>query len=150
MSNDGAAAGEVRDTAALLIQVTDATRRAFEAACGRFGLTPPQARALLALEDAAPMRSLAGTLHCDASNVTGIADRLERHGLAVRTAREGDRRVKLLALTDEGRRVRAAVQEAVLASSPVMVGLDAGEREQLRALLAKAGAATPPPPRDAP
>ncbi len=142
VSGSDAAAGEARDTASLLMQVTDTTRRAFEAVCGRFGLTVAQARALLAIEDAAPMRSLAGTLRCDASNITGIADRLERHGLAVRTAREGDRRVKLLALTDEGRRVRAALQDGVLASSPVMVALDTGEREQLRALLAKASGGT--------
>ena len=140
-----AAVGEARDTAALLMQVTESTRRAFEQVAARLDLTPVQARALLALESASPMRSLAGHLRCDASNVTGLADRLEKRGLVTRASRDGDRRVKLLALTDDGRRLRSALQDAVLASSPVMVALDATEREQLRALLAKASGSAAQP-----
>jgi hypothetical protein len=63
--------------AGLLFGVAERTRRAFEAAAASFDLTPARARALLTLEQPAPMRSLADLLHCDASNVTGIADRLE-------------------------------------------------------------------------
>ncbi len=136
-------AGEARDTAALLMHVTEQTRSGFETAAAEFDLTTAQARALLALESSAPMRSLAEHLRCDASNVTGIADRLERRGLVVRTAQDGDRRVKLLALTDEGRRVRDRLRDAMLAASPVMNALDAGERRTLRGLLAKASASAP-------
>ena len=134
-------ADEARVTAALLIDVTERTRQNFTDVAARLGLTTAQARALLALGGAVPMRSLAEHLRCDASNVTGIADRLEARGLVGRQSREGDRRVKLLALTDEGRAVRASLETAMLEASPVMVALDSDERETLRALLAKASGA---------
>lgn len=147
MRHDEGRAEEARDTAALLMHLTERTRQGFEAVAARFGLTTAQARALLALADAAPMRSLAGHLRCDASNVTGIADRLQARGLVTRADREGDRRVKLLALTDEGRTLRGSLEAAMLEASPVMVSLDSTERQTLRVLLAKAGASTDDPGR---
>jgi DNA-binding MarR family transcriptional regulator len=148
------AAEEARDTAALLMHVTEQTRQSFEAVAARFELTTAQARALLALETDAPMRALAEHLRCDASNVTGIADRLQDRGLVARVPSVTDRRVKLLALTDAGRELRAALRAAMLEASPVMVSLDADERAALRALLATASNApatephtpTPTPP----
>jgi DNA-binding MarR family transcriptional regulator len=78
-------------------------------AAARLGLNPPQAMALQRLEpgEPLPMGRLAEFLHCDASNVTGIADRLEAAGLAERRPGERDRRVKTLVLTEEGVRRRA-------------------------------------------
>lgn len=133
-----AKAAEARDTAALLMAVTERTRQNFEDVAARFDLTTAQARAVLALADAAPMRSLADHLRCDASNVTGLADRLEVRGLVVRAEQHGDRRVKLLALTDAGRKLRSALEAAMLEASPVMTSLDADERKVLRDLLLKA------------
>jgi DNA-binding MarR family transcriptional regulator len=138
------AAEEARDTAALLMRVTEQTRHNFEAVAARFELTTAQARALLALESEAPMRALAEHLRCDASNVTGIADRLQDRGLVTRVPSGTDRRVTLLAATDAGRELRTALRAAMLEASPVMVSLDADERATLRALLAKASAAPPP------
>src|SRR3954471_21476722 len=43
-----------------------------------------------------PMSSLAERLFCAASNVTGIAHRLEARGLVERESAEADRRVKAL------------------------------------------------------
>ena len=62
--------------------------------------------ALLQLDPDAPqsMSSLAGAWKCDASNVTWLVDRLEEHGLAERRAHPGDRRIRTVALTPEGRR----------------------------------------------
>lgn len=130
--------GEVDVTAGLLFALAERTRRSFEAVAARFDLTPVQARALLGLEEAVRMRSLAEHLHCDASNVTGIADRLEARGLVVREPAAGDRRVKLLALTPEGARVRQQLEDAVAGASPITTDLDVEEREALRALLRKA------------
>ncbi len=141
-------AGEARDTAALLMHVTEQTLHNFEAAAAAYDLTVAQARALLALEGPAPMRSLAEHLRCDASYVTGIADRLEQRGLITRAARTGDRRIKLLQLTSAGRRLRRDLEAVMLETSPVMITLDASERALLRNLLAKAG--TGPPPQVAP
>lgn len=55
------------------------------------------------------MGRLAETLACDASNVTGLVDRLESRGLIRRRASAHDRRVKVLQLTPTGTRVRAQV-----------------------------------------
>ena len=43
---------------------------------------------------------------CDASNVTGMVDKLEARGLIARQAAESDRRVKMLAVTERGRELR--------------------------------------------
>lgn len=124
--------------ASLLFALVEQTRRSFEAVAARFDLTPVQARALLGLQEAVRMRSLAEHLHCDASNVTGIIDRLEVRGLVVREAAAGDRRVKMLALTPEGAHLRRQLEDAVADASPITADLDAEERETLRALLRKA------------
>src|SRR2546430_16834185 len=71
------------------------------AALTELGLTFAQAHALRLLEPdrPSPMSSLAELLVCDASNVTGIADRLEARGLVERRSGGKDRRVKTPALT---------------------------------------------------
>ena len=69
-----------------------------------FDLMPPQQMALGLLLDAPrPMGELAHHMHCDNSNITGIVDRLTERGLVERRAADGDRRVKLVALTGPGR-----------------------------------------------
>ena len=52
-----------------------------------------------------PCGKLAQKLKCEPSNVTGIVDRLEARGLVERRPDPADRRVKLAAATEEGRRV---------------------------------------------
>lgn len=121
----------------LLFGVTEQVRSTFESACGEFELTPPQARTLLALEEPRQMRWLADVLRCDASNVTGIADRLEARGLATRQSDEQDRRVRLLALTKRGHVVRRKIRSMIERRSPLITNLSEQERETLRALLAK-------------
>jgi DNA-binding MarR family transcriptional regulator len=51
-----------------------------------FGLSPVQCHVLHLIEPGRPlaMNRLAATLSCDASNVTGLVDRLEARGLLVR------------------------------------------------------------------
>jgi len=53
------------------------------------------------------MGRLAATLSCDASNVTGLVDRLESRGLVQRRPSADDRRVKVIHLTTAGSRVRS-------------------------------------------
>lgn len=77
----------------------------FAAAAARHGLNPSQAKALKAVLEPVPMRALAGRLGCDASNVTGIVDRLEALGYARREAAAADRRVKIVTITAEGEAV---------------------------------------------
>jgi DNA-binding MarR family transcriptional regulator len=52
------------------------------------------------------MSSLADTLACDASNITGIVDKLESRGLVTRQGADADRRIKVLVVTQKGRQLR--------------------------------------------
>lgn len=108
----------------------------FEAMAGEFGLTALQARTLLWLEQPRAMRSLAEHLSCDASNVTGLADRLQRLGMVERVPGE-DRRVKLLRLTDQGLATRAGLAQRVAAGSTVVARLSKAEQARLADLLDK-------------
>lgn len=78
------------------------------AAAAEVGLTQAHFRALMELDpgDPRPMRDLAETLHCDASFITGLVDQLESHGYAERRPSPSDRRVRTIALTPLGERVR--------------------------------------------
>jgi DNA-binding MarR family transcriptional regulator len=73
-------------------------------------------------------------------SVTGIADRLEKHGLIVRRASETDGRSKQVALTEKGRQL----VETVLVGHPtqiarLMSALSSEEQEQLDRLLVRMG-----------
>jgi DNA-binding MarR family transcriptional regulator len=107
-----------------------------------FDLSAPQARALHYLREPRTMGELADMLCCDASNVTGIVDRLEARGVVERQAVPGDRRVKRIVLTDDGRRLWAEHHQRLLADVPLVAGLSADEREVLHDLLARAVAAS--------
>ena len=106
----------------LLFQSTFVFWGHFVSRAAELGLTPAQAHALMVLEPdhALTMRELADALECDPSTVTGLADRLETHGLIGRQALAGDRRVKALALTDAGILRRAQLLE-LLSMPPVSV-----------------------------
>src|SRR3954465_599805 len=69
-----------------------------------YGLKPPQFFALNALDEPAPMSSIANMLRCDRSAVTWITDRLEERGYVERRSDRSHRRRKRLALTDKASR----------------------------------------------
>lgn len=119
-----------------LFQVAERARADFAAVVGELGLTPLQARALLWLEEPSAMRGLADHLACDASNVTGLADRLANLGLVERVTGP-DRRVKLLRLTPRGVALRNDLADRVARGSTVTAKLSATERRQLGRLLDK-------------
>jgi DNA-binding MarR family transcriptional regulator len=103
-----------------------------------YGLKPPQFFALNELDEPAPMHRIAEVLRCDRSAVTWITDRLEERGYVERRSDERDRRVKLLALTDEGRRVREEIRARLATPPEPLMRLSAAEQRQLRDLLRKA------------
>src|SRR5436190_1586908 len=82
-------------------------------------LSPAQCHVLHVIEPGrpVPMGRLADTLSCDASNVTGLVDRLESRGLVRRQPSSDDRRVKVLVLTSAGTRVRARLLTRMSACS---------------------------------
>ncbi|WP_179258112.1 MarR family winged helix-turn-helix transcriptional regulator [Enemella evansiae] len=120
----------------LLIQVADRAKDAFGAAVGKHGLTATQARTVLSLHEPHSMRELAAAMACDASNITGIADRLERLGLIERVS-GSDRRVKLLTLTAAGRKVRRQLARAVSSDPFPTDVLTEAEQAELERLLRK-------------
>jgi DNA-binding MarR family transcriptional regulator len=103
-----------------------------------YGLKPPQFFALQALDEPVPMSSVANVLRCDRSAVTWITDRLEERGYVERRADPNDRRVKLLALTDEGRRVRQEIRARLAVPPEALARLTKTEQRALRDLLRKA------------
>jgi MarR family transcriptional regulator, organic hydroperoxide resistance regulator len=103
-----------------------------------YGLKPPQFFALNALDEPVPMSSIANTLRCDRSAVTWITDRLEERGYVERRSDERDRRVKLLALTEEGQRVREEIRARLATPPAVLERLSRAEQRTLRDLLRRA------------
>jgi DNA-binding MarR family transcriptional regulator len=103
-----------------------------------YGLKPPQFFALYALDEPQPMSRIADHLRCDRSAVTWITDRLEERGYVERLADERDRRVKLLALTDEGWRVREEIRGRLSTPPAAIMRLTVAEQRTLRDLLRKA------------
>lgn len=103
------------------------------------GLTPNDARALMALDPATgrTMRELAAEWMCDASNATFIVDRLEDRGLAERRSVEADRRLKLVVLTERGHRTRARVLRQFFEPPPELLRLSRTDLETLREAVAK-------------
>jgi DNA-binding MarR family transcriptional regulator len=95
----------------LLVKFFFAQRTDLSSSCGgaESELSPVQCHVLHLIEPdrPLPMGRLAETLSCDASNVTGLVDRLESRGLIRRRASSADRRVKVLELTPAGARLRA-------------------------------------------
>src|SRR5437879_7941133 len=87
------------------------TRRAdLPTLASEFELSPAQCHVLHLIEPdrPIPMGRIAEALACDASNVTGLIDRLESRGLVRRQPSPDDRRVQVLQRTPAASRLRAA------------------------------------------
>lgn len=125
-----------------LMQELFAERRGhFFAVVREFELSPPQVMALKRLEPdrPMPMSELAGHMACDNSNITGITDRLEDRGLVERRPASHDRRVKMLALTEDGIALRARLVERLDDHPPeALSSLPAEDQRALRDLLRSA------------
>jgi DNA-binding MarR family transcriptional regulator len=108
----------------------------FEEAAAGHALTGAQAKLLTLLSlDPLPMRKLARKLRCEPSNVTGIVDRLESRGLVERRPDPADRRIKVAAVTDEGRRVARGLRDSLRFARAPLAALTEEERLALRDLL---------------
>ena len=100
-------------------------------------LSPAQCHVLHLIEPdrPVPMGRLAETLACDASNVTGLVDRLESRGLVRRRPSDEDRRVKVLVLTATGSRLRALLLERMTAPPATLQRLSLREQRALVRIL---------------
>src|SRR6186713_122214 len=95
----------------LLMQLFFAQRANLPPVAAELELSPAQCHVLHLIEPGrpVPMGQLAETLSCDASNVTGLIDRLESRGLVRRRESDRDRRIKVLELTSAGARLRSTM-----------------------------------------
>jgi DNA-binding MarR family transcriptional regulator len=103
----------------------------------RFDLSPIQCHVLHILDPRRPlpMSRLADTLSCDASNVTGLVDRMESRGLVRRRSSTDDRRVKVLQLTATGARLRAQLLRQMTGASLPLSRLSLDQRRTLVKIL---------------
>jgi MarR family transcriptional regulator, organic hydroperoxide resistance regulator len=121
----------------LLIQFTFSQRANVSPLAAELELSPAQCHVLRLIEPEKPMpmRQLAEGLCCDASNVTGLVDRLESRGLVRRHASEEDRRVKVIELTAKGARLRAEFLERMTTPPEGLERLTPREQEMLARIL---------------
>ena len=104
-----------------------------------FDLSPQLAKAFQALREPLSMGELAEHLYCDASNVTGIVDKLEGRGLVERKPDPNDRQAKRLVLTPQGQTLWQAHHDRVFdeaaADLPCFPALSGEDRRVLLDLL---------------
>jgi DNA-binding MarR family transcriptional regulator len=103
------------------------------------GIIPGAAKALKFLSgpEPVPMRRLAADLHCDNSYITTIVDSLEEAGVARREAHPTDRRIKVIVLTDAGRRLAELARQSLGTPPRAFDALSASETSTLRDLMRK-------------
>ena len=128
-----------------LLTIAGELRQSWAAHAAAAGLSAGQVNALLTLEPgtAVPMRILAARLNADASNLSVLIDRLERRGAVERRPDPSDRRVKALALTAEGERLRAAFWRSVVEDPGTLAPLADADLQTLAGLLDLLGVTDP-------
>jgi len=127
----------IRDADLALLVLADRLQQHWAAHAAAAGLSPVQVRALLTLRpgEAVPMRRLAAALDSDASNLSSLVDRLERRGAVERRPDPSDRRVKALALTPEGERLRESFWRGLTEDEGPLAPLDETALRTLVSLL---------------
>jgi DNA-binding MarR family transcriptional regulator len=112
----------------------------FTELAAHYKLSAVQAKVLLLLQPdgALTMRAIAGRLQYDASNLTGVIDRLEEMGAVRRQPHPSDRRAKGVVLTAEGQRIRRAFWDRLTSNTGPLGRLNDRELISLRKLLGTA------------
>src|SRR5216117_3080759 len=121
----------------LLVKLFFTQRADLPTVASEFELSPAQCHVLHLIEpdQPIPMGRIAEALACDASNVTGLIDRLESRGLVRRQPSAGDRRVKVLELTPAGMRLRSTVLKRMTKPPDSLGRLSADEQRALVKIL---------------
>jgi MarR family transcriptional regulator, organic hydroperoxide resistance regulator len=133
------ASSRADDAWRLLVQFSLAHRARLPTLAAELDLSPAQCHVLHLIEPgrSIPMGRLAETLACDASNVTGLVDRLESRGLIRRRPSASDRRVKVLDLTPTGSRLRALLVDRMTAPPATLRRLSTREQRTLVGILTR-------------
>jgi len=121
----------------LLMKLFFTQRADLPTLAAEFDLSPAQCHVLHLIEpnQPVPMGQIAENLACDASNVTGLVDRLESRGLVRRQPSAGDRRIKVLELTQAGARLRSVVMERMTEPPEILGRLSLEEQRELVRIL---------------
>ena len=121
----------------LLMKLFFTQRADLPTLAAEFDLSAAQCHVLHLIEpdQPVPMGQIAESLACDASNVTGLVDRLESRGLVRRQASAGDRRIKVLELTEAGARLRSVVMERMTKPPEILGRLSLEEQRELVRIL---------------
>jgi DNA-binding MarR family transcriptional regulator len=133
------ASPDVCDAWRLLMRFFFAQRAHMPSLAAALQLSPAQCHVLHLIEPGrpVPMGQLAETLACDASNVTGLVDRLETRGLVRRRPSAADRRVKVLDLTPTGSRLRALLLDRMTTPPVTLERLSVREQRALVRILTR-------------
>jgi DNA-binding MarR family transcriptional regulator len=109
----------------------------------RMKLSPGVIKTLMRLgrADGVSMGEMARGMGCDPSYVTALVDDLDARGLARREPSPDDRRVKIIVLTDAGRKLAAEIDALLSVPPAAFAALSRAELRQLRDLLDKVLAA---------
>jgi MarR family transcriptional regulator, lower aerobic nicotinate degradation pathway regulator len=103
----------------------------------------------LATEGPRSQQELAEWTRMDRTSMVALVDSLEERGYVRRERNPADRRAYLLQLTPEGKRIQARARKLMLGAEEELLGsLNAGERDQLRELLAKVAVDIGRPPTE--
>ncbi|MEO7092352.1 MAG: MarR family transcriptional regulator [Polyangiales bacterium] len=129
-----------REAWTLLIGLLHGQKAKLQAAAVDLQLTPAQAQLLARVDIDRPMTmtDLANQLFCDASNITGLVDKLESRDLIERQASTEDRRVKMIALTKAGAALRTKLLERFYEPPPPLTALPEADKKALRDILRRA------------
>jgi DNA-binding MarR family transcriptional regulator len=127
-------ASELAQFATALYQLVETLRGEHEEAAASVGLTAPQATILTLLSEPTCMSQFAERMGCDASNITGIVDRLEAKNLVVRSVDKADRRVKRIARTPAGEKAVSRFHEELVHASSLAKLTTKAKRGLLAAL----------------
>src|SRR3954468_2721519 len=121
----------------LLVEFAFSLKGRWISICNDEDLSPAQGHALRTLDPDRPvgMSTLADALLCDASNVTGIVDKLESRGLIARQGADHDRRIKMLVVTEKGCRLREQLSARALEPPPSVAAMPADARRRLAQVL---------------
>ena len=84
-----------------------------------------------------PMGEIAASMYCDASYVTDMVDKLEQRGLIERRPDPDDRRVRLIALTEEGEALRKRGLEMLHTPPASIEALSDADQRTLAELLSR-------------
>ena len=122
----------------LLSQVGTYAARRFAQRIGEIDLHPPLFRVLNVVDAAEgqSQQAIGEAIQAPASRMVAIVDELEQRGLVERRPHPGDRRIRALYLTPEGRKALARGRRIAMEHEEELArGMSAADRRRLVALL---------------